>query len=380
MVGVHAVDVAEAVTHHDGGHRHRQRRRGAQIEFTPCEHAGAGSAGHAGQRREVHVDQRGTGLRIHRRADHAHPARQASAAGGGDLGRGAGDDAAELGRGHLGPPFQPSLPDQAEQFRAAGHHGADGGGARRNDAAVGRVHMRLRQAHLLCLQQCPRGLGPGLRRFLGGEVLVDLRGAERAGALQRARPLGVVRGVGGRRLGLGQAGARLGHLRSQRVGRQRRQQLALAHSVADVHVHLRQAQAGGLDAHDGLLPGHDVAVGRERDRKARPLRQRRRHGQRRPDRGFGFRRAVCAEPPDQESGDGEHGHCDHKGEELLSCHGAFSVSASAGPGGAQPPPSARYSAIHAEIRSRCRLTRAVSAASAVRRDSSSSIRLARPLR
>ena len=44
----------------------------------------------------------------------------------------------------------------------------------------------------------------------------------------------------------------------------------------------------------------------------------------------------------------------------------------------QPPPSARYSAIHAPRRSRSRLTSALCAASNVRRDSSSSTRLASP--
>ena len=88
--------------------------------------------------------------------------------------------------GHFGAPFEPALADQAEQLRAGRQHRADGGGARRDDAAVGREHLRSGRAATCCA--CERRalrVDARLRGLLGGEVLVDLPLAQRAGRLQR---------------------------------------------------------------------------------------------------------------------------------------------------------------------------------------------------
>ncbi len=183
-VGIDAVHVAEAIAHHHGSLRHRDSGRGAQVELAAREHAGARAGGRPGQGSQVHIDQGRAGLRVDGRADHPHSSRQPRAAGRRHQGRRAGRDAAELGGSHFGAPFQPALPDEAEQLGAVAHHRADGGRACRDDAAVGRVHLGLGQPHLLRLHQRPRRLDFRLRRLLGGEVLGDLRCAERARAFQ----------------------------------------------------------------------------------------------------------------------------------------------------------------------------------------------------
>jgi hypothetical protein len=157
VVCVDAIDIAEAVSHHDRGLRHGERGRGTQVELAAREHAGARAAGsRARQRGEIDIDQPRARLRIDRRADHADFAGQTRATGRGDLSCGAGGDAAQFGGCHFGAPFQAALPDQAEQLRAAAHHRAHRGRARGNDAAVRRHHLRLRQPHLLRLRSCAR--------------------------------------------------------------------------------------------------------------------------------------------------------------------------------------------------------------------------------
>ncbi len=118
------------------------------------------------------------------------------------------------------------------------------------------------QARLLRLHHRARGIGSCPRRFFSREVLVDLRSAQRAGALQGARTLGVVSGICGGGLCLCHGRARLRNLGSQGVTRQGCQHLTLSNAVAYVHMHLRQAQAARLGPDARFLPGHDVAVGR----------------------------------------------------------------------------------------------------------------------
>ena len=61
---------------------------------------------------------------------------------------------------------------------ARGHHGADGGTARRDHAVVGRQHPRLREADLLHLHAAARRASSRACAVRSrGEVLVDLLGA-----------------------------------------------------------------------------------------------------------------------------------------------------------------------------------------------------------
>ena len=119
------------------------------------------------------------------------------------------------------------------------------------------------QALLLHRQHGFGGLHFGFGGLLGGEVLVDLLAAQRPGGLQRARALGVAAGVLCIGLCLQQTGAGLRHVGLHALGCKSCQHLARAHHVADIGAHRQQTQAVGLTAHNGLLPGRNVAIGAE---------------------------------------------------------------------------------------------------------------------
>ena len=195
-----------------------------------------------------------------------------AAARGGDTRHLPRPDLRQVAGRDLGAPLEPAAADHAEQLLAGADHGADGGAARRDHAVVGCQHLGLRQPDLLRPGGGAQRLQPGLRRALGGEVLVDLLRTQGAGGLQFARALGVGAGIGQRRLGLGHHGAALRQVGLRQVGGEGGQHLAALHHVADVDAHLGQPPAAGLGADHRLLPGRDVAVGADRGGQRRALR------------------------------------------------------------------------------------------------------------
>ena len=92
--------------------------------------------------------------------------------------------------------------------------------------------------------------------------------------------------------GLGERRLRLRELRLDGVVVDAGEDLALLHPVADVRQHLGQALAADLRADHRLLPGGDVAVGRQHLRPLRRLQRNRRHGQ----RGRSAPRRPCRQP------------------------------------------------------------------------------------
>ena len=211
-------------------------------------------------------------MRVDRGGHHAHLALHRHALGRTHLGDGAYLDALQLGGGDLGAPLQPPLAHHAEQFGAAAQHRAHGGAAGADGAAVGGQHLGVAQALLLHHQ---RGFGcgyPGLGDLLGGLVLVDLLLAQGPGGLQRAGAGGVGAGILGVGLGLQHIRFCLGHVGLHALRCKGGQHLPGAHYIAHVGAHFQQAQAAGLAADAGLLPGGHIAVGAELHRPGAALR------------------------------------------------------------------------------------------------------------
>jgi len=121
-----------------------------------------------------------------------------------------------------------------------------------DDAAVWREQLGLLQAQQLGVRAGP---GPTPRapwRWLLREVLVDLLGADGAGALHRTGTVAIGQRFGCVGLGFVQAGACQRYIGLHAFRGKGSQHLAALHAVAHTRMQLGHAQAAGLDAHTGL--------------------------------------------------------------------------------------------------------------------------------
>jgi hypothetical protein len=157
---------------------------------------------------------------------------------------------------------------------------------------MGGQDTRLRQTQLI-------GLKPGLSRIqaccsglLAGEVLGRLLAAIESGGNQLLGTLGIGLGLGQAGLGLGDGSTGLRRFGGDRVAGDARQQLALAHPVADIDQDFGQPTAADLGADRGLLPGDDIAIGRQQTRPVGDLGGHQPDAQGRPGAGRRRRRRV----------------------------------------------------------------------------------------
>jgi hypothetical protein len=304
---IDAEDVGESLAQQHGRLRQRQRRTLPEVELAAREHAGAQRL--AGLGRQVDIDDAVARPRVDGRRHGAHGAGHGGAVRGFQPGRLAGLQAGQLAGRDLGAPFQPAAADQAEKLLARLGQRADRRAARRDDAVVGRHDAGLGAPQLGRLQAGPGRVQAGQRGVGGGLRLdpllraVEALFAQLAGAFVDRPRLGQCRfGFGDRRLALGQFAV-------DRVAGDARQHVALLHRIADVGVHLGDPVVADFRADDGLLPGGDIAAGRQRLRPVSQLRGGGGDGQGRLGLGGGRGRLVPAGGEGERNQAGEEPAC-----------------------------------------------------------------------
>jgi hypothetical protein len=211
LVAFDAEHIGKSLAQQQRRLRYRQRGLGAKAKLTAREHAGADPPRRIG--RQVDIHQGGMGPRIHRRRQHPHLALQPLAGRGGYAGRHTRPQARQVRGGDLGAPFQATAANQAEQFLARLHRGANRGTARRDDSGIGRQDLGLGFPQPGALPARLRRRKPRLGGFRRRLRLGELLGTVEAFVAQLARALETGPRLGQTRLGLGDAGACFGKLR-----------------------------------------------------------------------------------------------------------------------------------------------------------------------
>ena len=138
--------------------------------------------------------------------------------------------------------------------------------SRRNYAIVRSYHARVTQANAAVVAHCLSSIEPCLSGFGGGHILIDLLHRHRAGFLQGSSARSVGLRLRERGFCLGNTGVLLGEIALNTFGCKGREHLTAFDIVTDVHTNVVQAQAVGFSAHNGFLPGRDIAVGCELER------------------------------------------------------------------------------------------------------------------
>jgi hypothetical protein len=199
----------------------------------------------------------------------------------------AGLELAEIGRRHFGPPLQTAAANQPEQFLSGLGQRSDRGAARRDHAIVRRQHAGLVHFQARRLLACPGRRQTGQRGVFGRLVLgVQLRAVETL-VLQLLGPLGVGPGLGGAGFQFGDRRLRLGQFTGHGVAGDARQHLAFLDLITDLDAHLGDPVIGDLGTDHRLLPGDDIAVGRQYLGPVLSLRCHQADGQGRPWRSLG---------------------------------------------------------------------------------------------
>ena len=218
-------------------------------------------------------------MRVHDRRHHAQGAPDGIAPHRGHRRHLARLQPRQLGRGNFGTPFEPAASYEPEQLLPRRQHRTHRGAACGNDTIVRCQHAGLRKAQSLRLDKRLGSRQAGLRHAFGRQVLTDLLRRQGATGLQVACALPVGDGFAQGGFGLGERGTAVRQFSGHRGGLEDGQHLPAPHAVAHVHPDLAQHQAVGLGSNAGLLPGRNVAVGRDADGQLRRQGLNDRHGQ-----------------------------------------------------------------------------------------------------